>query len=356
MTEDAHAEQARADGVHFVGTIPLADAREVFSTVCSLVGDRIARLPDGETGARKDWVWIQVARLAEHPDIVRTAVDAPGIGELMLARPRDGVDPRELDLGNLGYADFASDSYSIFRELKQADVIAADVRFQVSLPTPAAIVSITALPEAAADLEAAYEHALLRELAKVADLVPAHELAVQWDTCIELLLIEGWPGLIPWFDGISGGVRERMTRLGAAVPEGAELGFHLCYGDFGHQRQVDLDDASTLVELANMLAASVPRRIDFVHLPVRGDVDPAAYLEPLDDLRLDPRTELYLGLITDDGGLDGARERIAAARHHLERFGVATECGLGRRPTEAVLPLLEIHRDVSAPRRFPARS
>lgn len=48
-------------------------------------------------------MWIQVARLAEHPDIVRTAVEAPGIGELMLARPRAGVDPRELDLGNLGY-------------------------------------------------------------------------------------------------------------------------------------------------------------------------------------------------------------------------------------------------------------
>jgi hypothetical protein len=352
MTDDVRTGQARADGIHFVGTIPLADAKEVFSTVCSLVGDRIARLPDGETGPRKDWVGIQVPRLAKHPDIVRAAVDVPGMGELMLARPRDGLDPRELDLGNLGYADFASDSYAVFRELKEAGVIASDVRFQVSLPTPAAIVCITALPEAAADMEAAYERALLRELTKVAALVPAHELAVQWDTAFELMFLEGWRVLPPWFD-VRNGVRERMTRLGTAVPEGAELGFHLCYGDYRHQRQVLLDDASALVELANTLAANVPRPIDFMHLPVRGDVNPVAYLEPLDGLRLDTRTELYLGLITDEGGLDGARERITAAHRHLEHFGVATECGLGRRPPEAVLPLLEIHRSVSAPRRFP---
>jgi hypothetical protein len=47
-------------------------------------------------------------------------------------------------------------------------------------------------------------------------------------------------------------------------------------------------------------------------------------------------------------GLDGARRRLAAAREVVTDFGVATECGFGRRPPETVLALLDLHRDVAA--------
>jgi len=40
--------------------------------------------------------------------------------------------------------------------------------------------------------------------------------------------------------------------------------------------------------------------------------------------------------------------RIEAARKHLAGFGISTECGFGRRPSEQVGRLLAIHREASA--------
>jgi hypothetical protein len=39
--------------VHFVGSIPLADAETVFRTLSAVAGRHLKRLPDGETGIRK---------------------------------------------------------------------------------------------------------------------------------------------------------------------------------------------------------------------------------------------------------------------------------------------------------------
>ena len=48
--------------VHLVGSVPLRDAREVFTTVSGALGPRLKRIPDGETGARSDWItWLEPA-------------------------------------------------------------------------------------------------------------------------------------------------------------------------------------------------------------------------------------------------------------------------------------------------------
>ena len=54
--------------VHLVGSVPMASAEEVFETVSAALGPRLKRLPDGETGARGDWItWLEpaFAHLAE---------------------------------------------------------------------------------------------------------------------------------------------------------------------------------------------------------------------------------------------------------------------------------------------------
>jgi hypothetical protein len=48
--------------VHFVGSVPLSDAREVFATTSAALGSRLRRIPDGETGERSDWItWLEPA-------------------------------------------------------------------------------------------------------------------------------------------------------------------------------------------------------------------------------------------------------------------------------------------------------
>ena len=66
-------------------------------------------------------------------------------------------------------------------------------------------------------------------------------------------------------------------------------------------------------------------------------------------MRLQAETECYLGLIHMTDGLAGTQSRITAAQSVLTDFGVATECGLGRRPAETIPELLEIHANVSDP-------
>jgi len=53
--------------VHLVGSVPLANAREVFETVSAALGPRLLRIPDGETGERSDWItWLEPV-FADHP-------------------------------------------------------------------------------------------------------------------------------------------------------------------------------------------------------------------------------------------------------------------------------------------------
>jgi hypothetical protein len=54
-----------ARSVHFVGSFPLGSAREVFERVGETVGDLVRRVPDRETGERKDWIVFQRDRLVK---------------------------------------------------------------------------------------------------------------------------------------------------------------------------------------------------------------------------------------------------------------------------------------------------
>jgi hypothetical protein len=191
-------------------------------------------------------------------------------------------------------------------------------------------------------VEPAYKAALLRELDRIGTAIPASELAVQWDIAPELALLEGaWESV---FDDVESELTARITELGNAVPAPVQLGFHLCYGDFGHQHFVQPRDMSVLTTLTGQIIAGLRRPLDWIHLPVPRDRDDDAYFAPLRRLRLPAGTELFLGLIHATDGMDGTQRRIAAAQRWAPPFGVATECGLGRRSPESVPALLELHR------------
>ena len=68
---------------------------------------------------------------------------------------------------------------------------------------------------------------------------------------------------------------------------------------------------------------------------------------PLQDLRLKPGMQLFLGLLHKYDGLAGARRRAAAAMLYFIDFGVATECGMGRRPAADIPGLLDLHREAA---------
>ena len=66
-------------------------------------------------------------------------------------------------------------------------------------------------------------------------------------------------------------------------------------------------------------------------------------------LALHRETELYLGLVHHTDGVEGTKARIAAAQNVVSHFGVATECGTGRRPAGTMTELLRVHAAVAQP-------
>jgi hypothetical protein len=138
-------------------------------------------------------------------------------------------------------------------------------------------------------------------------------------------------------------ILDRLVRIADRVPPSIELGYHFCYGDSGHRHFKEPEDAWKLVKLANQVATRLGRPLNWIHFPVpRQRFDDDYYL-PLAALTLRPETEIYLGLVHFTDGIEGTIRRIETASRHVQNFGLATECGLGRRPSNTIAPLLDIH-------------
>jgi hypothetical protein len=172
-------------------------------------------------------------------------------------------------------------------------------------------------------------------------------LCIQWDVCNEMLIWDGQS-----VDGMPVVSKEaliaRMARLCDVVPDDVELGIRLCYGEFGATRFAPKDTAK-MVDFANTLVGSIKHELAYLHIPVPADRDDDAFHRPLGDLKLRNGTELFLGLIHPEDGVEGTKARIAAAHRYARDFGVATECGMARvRSEEMVRNLLRIHAEVCA--------
>jgi hypothetical protein len=330
--------------VHLVGSVPLRSAEEVFRTASAALGLRLRRLPDGETGKRLRWNSWTAPLYARTEGLV--LVPAPEGNYTPWRQARLVVDPDELSFPRIGYASAARASYEVFSALKREGAIPEHVRFQVCIPSPIAPMIVLVEEGSRAAVEPAFVERLLTEIGEILDAIPHEELAIQWDVCQDVGI---WEGYYPaYFDDPEAGVLERLARVSVSIPERVELGFHLCYGDFGHRHFMQPRDAAVLRAIANGLARTVDRRIDWIHMPVPRDRDDAAYFAPLGELTLAPETELYLGLVHLTDGLEGARRRMRAAASVLPRFGIGTECGFGRRPPETVARLLRLHAEAAA--------
>ena len=334
--------------VHLVGSIALDSVEDVFRTVGSVLGRRLQRVPDGEPGGRRLWISWQYPFLRAQPFLRPdpNVTNPRGMQPLVLS---ENAQPDEIRFGELGYAREARISYQDFQAARAQGQLPPNVRFQVSLPTPLAVinpfVSLTDAPR----VEGPYEAAMLREVAAICAAIPHRDLAIQWDVCIEMILWDGrWEGMRNRFgENLTTEIMDRMGRLAGAVPEDVELGFHLCYGDYDARHFIEPLDAGKLCEMANALTASVARPITYIHMPVPANRSDEGYFAPLQQLRLGPKTELYLGLVHADG-VKATNRRIAAASQAVSDFGIATECGMARQRTpELVRRLLEIHAATS---------
>jgi hypothetical protein len=339
-----------AMNVHLVGSIGLDNVDEVFRSVGKLLGPYLRRVPDGEVGGRRLWISWQYPLLRAsaylRPDPSGAVRPTNRFPLLTLA---EGVKPGDVRFGELGYAREARASYLDFVAAREQGELPKGIRFQVCLPTPFAVVSSVVVPAVLPAVEAAYERAMVGEVAALCRHIPHRDLCIQWDVCNEMVMWDGQPTDAVPGDEPHEKIIARMQRLCAAVPEDVELGLHLCYGDFGAKHFVEPKDAAKMVEFANALTNSIKRPIAYIHMPVPIERSDDAFHRPFGDLKLKDGTELFLGIVHANDGVEGAKARMAAARRYAPKFGIATECGMARaRSEETVRTLLKIHADVCA--------
>ena len=119
--------------------------------------------------------------------------------------------------------------------------------------------------------------------------------------------------------------------------------------DLDHMHFTEPADTGVLVNVANGVIEALSREIQWLHLPVPITRSDVAYFEPMRNLNLDAKTELYLGVVHMTDGVAGAQERIAAAKEVVPNFGIATECGFGRRSPDSVSDLMNLHAQLAEP-------
>ena len=207
-------EESAPVGVHLVGSVPLGSAEEVFRTVADAIGDRLRRLPDGETGARSDWIVWQYPLFSSRPQF---EIGPPG--RLVLPRAAAAAAAHRRGRGRHGASTSSatrrrrSTPTDTFARLKRDGAIPPGCRFLVSLPTPLAPVSAFVALEDQAELEPVYEAQMRTEVERILAAIPADQLAIQWDARYEFAMLEG--AIAVWFDDVQ---RRRRRAPAAARP------------------------------------------------------------------------------------------------------------------------------------------
>ena len=109
----------------------------------------------------------------------------------------------------------------------------------------------------------------MSELGAICEMIPAEKLSIQWDVATKMSIFEGVysaPILDPWRT-----LMARLSRLGDAVPEEVDMGYHLCYGSMNNRQWKEPDDLGMCIKVANELKKTVSRQINFLHMPVPVD-------------------------------------------------------------------------------------
>jgi methionine synthase II (cobalamin-independent) len=336
--------------VHIVGSVPLANAATVFETLGQTLGALAPRLPDGETGARLNWItWLE-PQFKDNPAFVATDQEYRVHAQATAMRRyklKPGATPKFDDLGIAG---IARGSYAAFKAAKAAGKVPATTKFQLDIAPAHTLVRAFVDEADQAKVEPIYDDAIKREIAKVAQIVPHAELAIQFDvaSAVFFLLESGKPTRYgKTKDEMQAAFAAQMIALGNAVPPDVDLIYHLCYGDNQHKHSIEPTDTADMVELANRISRGIGRSIQLFHMPVPRNRSDDAYFAPLRNLGLHPETRLSLGLVHHTDGLAGTKARIAAADKVVKDFMIATECGFGRRDPKTIPELLRIHAEAA---------
>lgn len=341
--------------VLLVGSMPFEDEETCMRHGFDALGSQLFCLPDGEVGekssafplgVRGSWVNYAIEMLRRDTANWR-ALTEPKRGadgwpltyqDIQKLEPLLSPDALPEHV-NFGYDAFFRQSYPVFKRLRNERGL-PQLKFQMGIPTGSALGFVFADP---ADM-LKYRHAFNTVFAREVNAVlrqAGSDVLVQIEVPPELYAAYSAPSMMeelslrPIYDLLS------------KIDAGAQIGMHLCLGDFNNVSVVHPDTLSTMVEFSNRLVEGWPKQhaLAYVHYPfAEGQVPPttdAKYYAPLSAIRLPQGTRFVAGFVHEKRSYD---ENVAILHSIESAYGqavdVACSCGLGRRKPEVARQLL----------------
>jgi hypothetical protein len=339
-----------------VGSLPFADEETCMRRALDQLGPRLFSLPDGEIGEKSPafpkgnriaWVVYAIEKLTADPENWEI-VKQPVRGEDGMAVNYEGfqkLKPRRslADMPKhvrLGYDDFFHQSYPVFQRLREEYQL-SDLKFQLGVPTGFAMGFAFASPITWLRYTYAFNTVIAREV-NAALATAGTDVLVQIEVPPELYAAYKLPAPLM---GLA--LRPILDLLGKLTP-GAQIGIHLCLGDFHNEALVHPRTLGKMVAFSNRLVAAWPTQhtLAYVHYPfAEAGVPPsteAGYYAPLSGIRLPPDTRFVAGFVHEKRTWAENRHILASIEAaYGQPVGVATSCGLGRRAPETAEQLLE---------------
>ena len=345
--------------VHFNGSVNLADAETVMREISTRIPTGVRRMTDGETGERGYWIHYQIEKFLQMPEFEPVASAWPTRPSATRRRCRSCAWPRApprrpIEWPNLGYADEYAASFEIFDRLQGDGTIPADVRFQLQYPTPLASMAGTFAPEDLAAIAAVLRGGAVRR--------PRQRCSRGCRTTASRC-----SGTSPSSSACS---RARWARLGDAAgagrrpgscaassrcPADVPVGFHLCYGDYGHQHFKQPESLQMQVDVVNAVNAAASRPLAWASFTVPAGAAPTPTTSRRSATWRRPGDRAVLRARPLPPGRSGRRHDGHAGRAHRRCARSAAGSGAsapsagwaGSTPSD-VPRLLDIHREILA--------
>lgn len=346
--------------LHFVGSLPAEltalDDAEVLSWLLKQSAPHpVTALP---RDLDPDWVVAYLRSLSGRDAFeVGRAGEYAHYDDMRVYRVRSGRTLRPEDV-TMGRADRIREVLAAFRVLRERDPALADVRLQISQPSPldlsafvfggAAVATNLPLGPAvrhAGALVTALRHvptftdAVVDEIAGLSDV--ADELVWQIESPIALLSMVRTDSLPGVRDLLARRVAAQLAGLLARLPATVHPVLHLCYGDYQHAELMAPTSLAPAVRLLNALGRALRRRgrdLVPVHVPCAYGAHPAptdpAFYRPLAGLADEwPLIAGVASAAEPESGVESLAQFEAAAGRPAH--AVATACGLGRHTPDA---------------------
>ncbi len=341
-----------------VGSLPFADEEECMRQALDVLGPTLVCLPDGEIGEKTPafpkgnriaWVVYAIEKLTQDTaswQLVKQPIRSRDDGMAINYESFQKLKPRHSSADmphhvQLGYDDFFRRSYPIFQRLRQQQGL-TDLKFQVGVPTGFAMGFAFANPITWLRYTNAFNTVIAREVNAIL-AAAGSDVIVQIEVPPELYAAYKLP--TPMM-GLA--LRPILDLLGKLTP-GAQIGMHLCLGDFQNEALVHPKTLDKMVAFSNRLVDAWPRqhKLAYVHYPLaEGAVPPTTdgrYYAPLAGVRLPPDTRFVAGFVHEKRSLAENQQILSSIETARgQPVDVACSCGLGRRTPDTATHLLSL--------------